>query len=132
VKELFISLGFGGSVWTWMQEHLPEPVELDGDWGTYLEDMEDAMEEVRRVLAEQHPEEFKLMSKGKRNPHASLSFHVYAHHEAVALQKMRSACGKAALARARRRCRSRGFAAVSGCLRASCRSPVRGRQGVPD
>jgi hypothetical protein len=34
VKELFISLGFGGSVWTWMQEHLPEPVELDGDWGT--------------------------------------------------------------------------------------------------
>eukprot|EP00973_Karenia_brevis_P043072 5964071-Karenia_brevis.AAC.1 len=25
VKELFISLGFGGSVWAWMQEHLPEP-----------------------------------------------------------------------------------------------------------
>ena len=93
MKELFISLGFGGSVWTWMQEHVPEPVALDGEWGSYLESMEDAMEEVRRALAEKHPEELKLLAKGKRNPHASLSFHVYAHHEAIALQKMRATCG---------------------------------------
>ena len=52
VKELFISLGFGGSVWSWMQEHLPEPVDLDGEWGSYLERFEDAMVEVRRALAE--------------------------------------------------------------------------------
>jgi len=79
-----------------MQEHLPEPVELDGGWGDYLEAMEDAMQEVRRALAEKHPEEFKLLARGKRNPHASLSFHVYAHHEALALQKMRATCGNAA------------------------------------
>ena len=33
VKELFITLGFGGSVWSWMQEHLQEPIELDDEWG---------------------------------------------------------------------------------------------------
>ena len=96
VKELFISLGFGGSVWSWMQEHLPEPVELDGAWGIYLESFEDGMVEVRRTLAERYPDEYKLLAKGKRNPHASLSFHVYAHFEASALQKMREACGSAA------------------------------------
>jgi len=96
VKELFISLGFGGSLWTWMQEHLPEPVEVDGEWGSYLERLEDAMEEVRRALAAKYPAEFKLLAAGKRNPHASLSFHVYAHHEAEALRKMRAACGDAA------------------------------------
>ena len=95
VKELFISLGFGGSVWSWMQEHLPEPVDLGGAWGSYLENMEDAMEQVRCALAEKYPEEFRLLAKGKRNPHASLSFHVYAHYEAIALQKMRQACGNA-------------------------------------
>ena len=97
IKELFISLGFGGSVWSWMQEHLPEPVDLDGEWGSYLERFEDAMVEVRRALAEQYPEEFKLLAKGKRNPYASLSFHVYAHFEAKALQKMRAECGPAAI-----------------------------------
>ncbi|CAK0859598.1 unnamed protein product [Prorocentrum cordatum] len=50
VKELFISLGFGGSVWTWMQEHLPEPVELDGEWGSYLESFEDAMAEALQKM----------------------------------------------------------------------------------
>ena len=78
-----------------MQEHLPEPVELDGEWGDYLEAMEDAMQEVRCALAKKHPEEFRFLAKGKRNPYASLSFHVYAHHEALALQKMRAACGSA-------------------------------------
>ena len=97
VKELFIALGFGGSVWSWMQDHLPEPVELDGEWGTYLESFEDAMVEVRRALAERYPDEFRLLAKCKRNPHASLSFHVYAHSEAEALQKMRAECGPAAI-----------------------------------
>ena len=77
-----------------MQEHLPEPVELDGEWGQYLEAMEDAMKEVRRALAEKHPDEFKLLAKGKRNPYASLSFHVYAHYEGHALQKKRETCGE--------------------------------------
>ena len=97
VKELFISLGFGGSVWSWMQDNLPEPVDLDGEWGSYMESFEDAMEEVRRALAEKYPEEFRLLAKGKRNPHASLGFHVYAHFEAKALQKMRAECGPAAI-----------------------------------
>ena len=47
VKDLFIKLGFGGSVWSWMQEHLDEPVELDGKWGDFLQDMEDALQKVR-------------------------------------------------------------------------------------
>ena len=68
VKELFISLGFGGSVWSWMQEHLPEPVELDGEWGSYLERFEGAMVGVRRSLAERYPEEFQILAKTKRNP----------------------------------------------------------------
>ena len=55
------------------------------------------MVEVRRALAEQYPEEFKLLGKGKRNPHASLSFQVYAHFEAKALQNMRAECGPAAI-----------------------------------
>ena len=80
-----------------MQEHLPEPADLDGEWGSYPERFEDAMVEVRRALAEQYPEEFKLLAKGKRNPYASLSFHVYAHFEAKALQKMRAECGPAAI-----------------------------------
>ena len=74
-----------------MQEHLPEPVDLDGEWGSYLERFEDAMVEVRRALAERHPYQFKLLAMGKRNPHASLGFHVYAHFEAKALEMMRAA-----------------------------------------
>ena len=43
-----------------MQDNLPEPVDLDGEWGSYMESFEDAMEEVRRALAEKYPEEFAL------------------------------------------------------------------------
>ena len=85
MKELFMSPGFGGSVRVWVQEHLPEPIELDGEWGDYLEAaMGGGMQEVRCALAEKHPEEFKPLARGKRNPRALLSFHVYAHHEALA------------------------------------------------
>ena len=50
-----------------MQEHLPEPVELDGEWGLFLERFEDATAHVRRALAEKYPEEFRFLAKGKRN-----------------------------------------------------------------
>ena len=98
VKELFISLGFGGSVWSWMQEHLDEPVELDGKWGDFLQDMEDALQKIRYALADKYPDELKLLKKkGKTNPYASLTFAVYAHHERGVLQKMLSTCGQAAV-----------------------------------
>jgi hypothetical protein len=36
VKELFISIGFGGSVYGWLKRHLKEPPTLKGEWGDWI------------------------------------------------------------------------------------------------
>jgi hypothetical protein len=97
IKQLFISLCFGGSVYAWRKEHSfreqirsGEPgedlAELDGEWGTFLGRMEDALVIIRRKLVVKYPEEFAQLS-WKSNAKASLSFHAYAHYEAEALQR---------------------------------------------
>ena len=87
VKELFIAVGFGGSTYGWMQEHLDEPVELDGPVGDWLYSFEAAMADVRSMLIARHPAEYKLL-KGRRNPAASLAYFVYADIESKARRKM--------------------------------------------
>ena len=95
VKELFISLGFGGSTWSWMRDNMEDIVELDDVCGEFLEQIEEALRTVRGLLANQYPVEFQLMKKaGKLNPYASLAFHVYVHHERLSLQRMREVSGE--------------------------------------
>jgi len=93
VKTLFISLGFGGSVYGWMKEHLKEPIALDGACGEFLESFEDAARTLHRMVADRYPEELNLLND-KPNPAASLTFHVYAHNERKHLTSMMQAADR--------------------------------------